>query len=49
MENRTTRHPRSASKNVQYVDEPDENLVIVKNNTGYVRNIKPSASGYSEE
>ena len=42
--NRTTRHLRSASKNVQYIEELDENIAIVKNKTGYVQNIKPSAS-----
>ena len=48
-ENRITKRPRSASKNVEYAEEPKENLVIIKNKSGYVRNIKPSASGPSEE
>ena len=44
INNRTTRCPRSASQNVQYTGEPEENVLIVKNQTGYVKNIKPSAS-----
>ena len=46
---RTTRHPRRGSKNVQYVEKPDENVLVIKNKSNYVKNIKPSASGPSDE
>ena len=45
---RTTRCPRNASQNMQYTEEP-EPFVPAKNQTGYVKNIKPSASGPSDE
>ena len=46
--NRTTRHPRNASQNKQYTEDP-EPAPLAKNQTGYVKNIKPSASGPSDE
>ena len=46
--NRSTRHPRSASQNMQYTEEP-EPIPPVKNQTGLVKNIKPPASGPSDE
>ena len=46
--NRTTRCPRNASRNKQYTEEP-EPAPLAKNQTGYVKNIKPSASGPSHE
>ena len=46
--NRTTRRPRNASQNMQYTEEP-EPAPLVKNQTGYVKNIKPPASGPSDE
>ena len=46
--NRVTRHPRNASQNKQYTEEP-ENATPAKTQTGYVKNIKPSASGPSDE
>ena len=42
--NRVTRCPRNASQNKQYTEEP-EPAAAAKNQTGYVKNIKPSASG----
>ena len=42
------RHPRNASQNMQYTEEP-EPVPLVKNQTGYIKNIKPSASGPSDE
>ena len=44
-----TRYPRSASTDVQYIKEMDQKPVFIKNKSYYVRNIKPSASGPSEE
>ena len=46
--NRTTWHPRHASQNIEYTEESEPALQI-KNKTGYVKNIKPSASGPSDE
>ena len=46
--NRTTRCPRNASQNMQYTEET-EPVPPAKNQTGYVKNIKPSASGPSDE
>ena len=45
---RATRRPRKASQNKQYTEEP-EPPPPVKTQSGYVKNIKPSASGPSEE
>ena len=46
--NRVTRQPRNASQNKWYTEEP-EPAIPAKNQTGYVKNIKPSASGLSNE
>ena len=46
--NRTTRRPRNASRNKQYTEEPKP-APLAKNQTGYVKNIKPSASSPSDE
>ena len=46
--NRVTRRPRNASQNKQYTEEP-EPAPAAKNQTGYVKNIKPPASGPSED
>ena len=48
ISNRITRCPRNASQNKQYTEEP-EPVPLAKNHTGYVKNIKPSASGPSDE
>ena len=47
-QNRTTRHPRQASQNIEY-SEANVPVSPVKNKSGYVKNIKPLASGPSEE
>ena len=46
--NRVTRRPRNASQNKQYTEEL-EPAIPAKNQTRYVKNIKPSASGPSNE
>ena len=46
--NRSNRRPRNASQNKQYTEE-SEPAPLAKNKTGYVKNIKPSASGPSDE
>ena len=46
--NRVTRCPRNASQNKQYTEEP-EPAPPAKNQTGCVKNIKPSASGPPDE
>ena len=43
-----TRRPRNATQNKQYTEEP-EPPPPAKTQTAYVKNIKPSASGPSEE
>ena len=45
---RKTKYPRHASQNMQYTEE-SEPVPAAKNQTGYVKNIKPSASGPSAE
>ena len=46
--NRATRRPRNASQNKQYTEDP-EPAPLAKNQSGSVKNIKPSASGPSDE
>ena len=46
--NRPTRLPRNASKNKQYMEEPGPSSPT-RDRKGYVKNIKPSASGPSDD